>query len=63
MKLAPMLFFRPGDLRHMEWSEVDLDAGEWLIPGYKMKGLRSPNRIDRIIGFPSDNKQSPFYMI
>ena len=34
-----MLFFRPGDLRHMEWSEVDLDAGEWLIPGHKMKGL------------------------
>ena len=23
----------------MEWSEVNLDAGEWLIPGHKMKGL------------------------
>ncbi|MDF5957719.1 integrase arm-type DNA-binding domain-containing protein [Pseudomonas aeruginosa] len=39
LKLAPLLFCRPGDLRHMEWSEVNLDAGEWLIPGHKMKGL------------------------
>lgn len=39
LKLAPMLFCRPGDLRHMEWNEVDLDAGQWLIPGQKMKGL------------------------
>lgn len=46
LKLAPLLFCRPGDLRHMEWAELDLDAGEWVIPGTKMKGL-TINKQDR----------------
>jgi integrase len=29
LKLAPMLFVRPGELRTMEWAHVDLEAGEW----------------------------------
>lgn len=29
LKLAPMLFVRPGELRQAEWSEIDLDKGEW----------------------------------
>lgn len=37
LKLAPLLFVRPGELRHMEWSEIDLEAGLWSIPGDKMK--------------------------
>lgn len=37
MKLAPILFVRPGELRHMEWSEIDFDAGQWSIPAEKMK--------------------------
>ncbi|MBS0194411.1 MAG: tyrosine-type recombinase/integrase [Proteobacteria bacterium] len=37
LKLAPMLFARPGNLRAMEWTELDLDAAEWRIPGGKMK--------------------------
>jgi integrase len=37
LKLAPLLFARPGNLRAMEWSEVDLDAAEWRIPAGKMK--------------------------
>ena len=37
MKLAPMLFVRPGELRSAEWSEIDLDVAEWRIPGNKMK--------------------------
>lgn len=37
LKLAPLLFVRPGELRHAEWSEFDLDAGEWRIPAAKMK--------------------------
>lgn len=28
---------RPGTIARMEWAEVDLDAGEWIIPGPKMK--------------------------
>jgi integrase len=37
LKLAPMLFVRPGELRSAEWTEIDLDGGEWRIPGSKMK--------------------------
>jgi integrase len=37
LRLAPLLFVRPGELRKMEWADVDLDAGEWSIPAEKMK--------------------------
>jgi integrase len=37
LKLAPLLFVRPGELRQAEWSEIDLDAGEWNIPPERMK--------------------------
>jgi integrase len=29
LKLAPMLFARPGELRAARWSDIDLDACEW----------------------------------
>jgi integrase len=29
LKLAPLFFVRPGELRRAEWSQFDLDAGEW----------------------------------
>jgi len=29
LKLAPMLFVRPGELRQAEWEYIDLDAKEW----------------------------------
>lgn len=29
LKLAPMVFARPGELRHMRWGDIDLDACEW----------------------------------
>jgi integrase len=37
LKLAPLLFVRPGELRAAEWPEIDLDAAEWRIPAAKMK--------------------------
>jgi integrase len=37
LRLAPMFFVRPGELRHAEWAEVDLDEGVWNIPASKMK--------------------------
>ena len=37
LRLAPMLFVRPGELRHAEWSEIDFDKAEWRIPAAKMK--------------------------
>jgi len=37
LKLAPLLFVRPGELRQAEWEEFDLDNAEWRIPANKMK--------------------------
>jgi integrase len=37
LKLSPLLFVRPGELRTAEWAEIDLDAAEWRIAGPKMK--------------------------
>lgn len=37
LKLAPMVFVRPGELRQAEWAEVDLDAAVWSIPAARMK--------------------------
>jgi len=37
LRLAPMFFVRPGELRAAEWSEIDLDAAEWNIPIERMK--------------------------
>jgi len=31
LRLAPLVFVRPGELRAAEWSEFDLDAAEWRI--------------------------------
>ena len=37
LKLAPMVFVRPGELRKAEWAEFDLDRAEWRIPAERMK--------------------------
>ena len=37
LRLAPLVFVRPGELRKAEWSEMDLDKAEWRIPAAKMK--------------------------
>jgi len=37
LKLAPLVFVRPGELRHAEWSEIDLEKSEWAISAEKMK--------------------------
>jgi len=42
LKLAPFVFVRPGELRHAEWSEIDLDSAEWRIPAEKMK-MKDPH--------------------
>jgi integrase len=38
LKLAPLVFVRPGELRKAEWAEIDLDRNQWKIPADKMKG-------------------------
>jgi len=40
LRLAPHVFVRPGELRHAEWAEIDLDAAVWRIPAARMKMRR-----------------------
>jgi integrase len=37
LRLAPLVFVRPGELRSAEWAEFDLDGTEWRIPAERMK--------------------------
>lgn len=37
LKLTPLVFLRPGEVRNAEWSEFDFDREEWRIPAHKMK--------------------------
>lgn len=37
LRLAPIVFVRPGELRGAEWAEFDFKAAEWRIPGPRMK--------------------------
>jgi integrase len=44
LRLAPLVFVRPGELRTAEWAEFDLERAEWRIPGEKMK-MKSPHMV------------------
>jgi integrase len=44
LRLAPILFVRPGELRHAEWAEIDLDESVWNIPASKMK-MKEPHLV------------------
>lgn len=44
LRIAPLVFVRPGELRQAEWAEIDLDAAEWNIPAHKMK-MREPHMV------------------
>jgi len=37
LRLAPLVFVRPGELRKAQWAEFDLDGAEWRIPAERMK--------------------------
>jgi integrase len=37
LRLAPMVFVRPGELRAAEWKEFNLDNSEWRISAERMK--------------------------
>jgi len=37
LRLAPLVFVRPGELRRAEWQEFDLNNREWRIPAERMK--------------------------
>jgi len=42
LRLAPLVFVRPTELRASEWSEFNFDSQEWLIPAARMK-MRVPH--------------------
>jgi integrase len=44
LRLAPLVFVRPGELRHAEWKEFDFNNAEWRILAEKMK-MRRPHRV------------------
>jgi integrase len=44
LKLAPLVFVRPGELRQAEWTEINLEEAEWRIAAAKMK-MRRPHRV------------------
>lgn len=44
LRLAPLVFVRPGELRKAEWAEFNLEDAEWRIAAAKMK-MRRPHRV------------------
>ncbi|MCA1748625.1 MAG: integrase arm-type DNA-binding domain-containing protein [Sphingomonadales bacterium] len=40
LRIAPHVFVRPGELRHADWSEIDLGEAVWRIPAGRMKARR-----------------------
>ena len=42
LRLAPLVFVRPGELRQAEWREINFEQAEWKIPAEKMK-MRFPH--------------------
>lgn len=40
LQISPHVFVCPGELRHAEWSEFDLDGALWIIPAGKMKSRK-----------------------
>ena len=37
LQLAPLLFVRPGELRHMKWEDLNLDESEWRFVPSKIR--------------------------
>ena len=45
LRLSPLVFQRPGELRLAEWAEVDLDKATWEIPPERMKGRKAQKAV------------------
>lgn len=39
LKLSPLIFLRPGEVRKAQWVEINLHKAEWRIPGKRMKKM------------------------
>jgi integrase len=42
LRISPLLFQRPGEIRAMEWAEINWELSRWEIPALKMK-MRQPH--------------------
>ena len=51
LRLSPLVFLRPGELRHAQWAEIDLDAAMWRIPARRMKPTkdRQAHQVDHLV--------------
>ena len=66
LRLLPLVFVRPGELRHAEWGEFDFDGAVWTIPAHKTK-MRRPHAVPLsrqalaiIAGMENDSAFSPY---
>ncbi len=46
LKIAPLVFIRPGELRSARWDDIDLDAGIW---SYTPPKTRNQTQLQHII--------------
>jgi len=44
LRLAPLVFVRPGELRKAEWKEINFEKSEWNISAERMK-MRTPHLV------------------
>jgi integrase len=47
LKLAPLLFCRPGELRKTEWSEINFETAQLIIPIERLKLLTKTKRASK----------------
>lgn len=67
LKVLPYLFVRSYNIRHMEWSEIDLQKKLWTIPADKMKMkeefiLPLPHQVITLLEELQANSLSPKYV-
>jgi integrase len=50
LKLAPLVFIRPGELRAAKWADIDLEAGQW---SYTPPKTRNQTQLEHIVPLSS----------
>lgn len=50
LKLSPMVFIRPGELRAAKWADIDLDEARW---SYTPPKTRNQTQLEHIIPLPT----------
>ena len=60
LRLAPMLFQRPGELRAATWEEMDLEKGIWTIPSSRMKRSKygKENGDPHLVPLPGERRRN-----